>query len=222
MNTIKAISIGTLSSEALKKIECIINEKKYSASSSFGFEIISSSLSHIESRFIERIVSERIYETLEGVEEKIEYVDYYRITFILRADSIFSLCLIDPPRNTKYGLQMIRSMLASDAKLKSIEFDLSKLLELAHKDEKIKITSASMSNLKVHDEILAKLKLISNHNISEFVREKYQINSGCIDSLSGELNGVPMEISKLGRIKVSSDHADHTLSMLEKLNILLN
>lgn len=219
MNIIKAISIGFLSSDELKRIEFAVNEKKYNSNSNFGFDVQSVDSAHIKCQFIERIVNERTYETLDGVEEKIEYVDYYKMDFILRANSSFSLFLIDPPRNTKYGLQMIRSLIAGDAKLKSIEFDLEKMVWLANNGEKIKINSASISNLNMTNDILAKIKLVSNSNISEFVGGKYKDNSGCIDSLSGLVNGVPIEISKLGRIKISADSIEHVLNLLERFKV---
>lgn len=219
MNTIKAISIGVLSSDELKKIEKIISDNRFNPSTNFGFDIKSSDSMHLACQFIERIINERTYETLEGVEEKIEYVDYYKINFIFRSNSSISLCLIDPPRNTKYGLQMIRSLLVSNAKLKAIEFDLAKMIALANDDEKIKITSASISNLKMDDEILAKVRLISNSDISHFVEERYKDNFGKIDSLSGIFNGVPIEISKLGRVKFSAENIDLAIGLLERLKI---
>lgn len=222
MNTIKAISIGMLSALDLKKIMIILDERAYSSETTFGFNVASANNECIECQFIERIVNERVYETLDGVDEKIEYVDYYKINFMLRANSSFSLCLIDPPRNTKYGLQMIRSLLAGNANLKSIELDLAKIILLDNHLKNIKIHSASISNLNITKDILAKIKLTSNSNISDFVREKYKDNSGCIDSLSGFVNDVPIEISKHGRIKVSADSIELVLELLEQFKLESN
>jgi len=114
---------------------------------------------------------------------------------------------------------MIRSLVTADAKLKSIEFDLAKIIWCANNGENIKIHAASISNLKMNNDILAKIKLVSNFNISDFVGGEYKYNSGCIDSLSGFVRGIPFEISKLGRIKTQVDSIEIVLSLLEQFNV---
>ncbi|ELY4507419.1 hypothetical protein ACMW09_003414 [Cronobacter malonaticus] len=219
MNVIKVISIGKLSYDELKKIHATAVEKQYSIDSNFGFEIIEFGSEHLECQFVEKVVNERVYENLDGVEEKIEYVDYYKMQFILRSNSLFSLCLVDPPRNTTYGLKMIRSLLASNAKIQTIEFDLAKFFWGSDNNRDVLIRAASIANLKMDNDILAKVKLVSNSDISEFIQGKYKKNTGRIDSLTGVVNGVAMEISKLGRLKVSLEKLDEVLELLEVMNV---
>ncbi|WP_335903618.1 hypothetical protein [Shewanella algae] len=189
--------------------------KKYTDELGFGFDIVEDSDNCLIFQFVERIVNLIKIESVDGDISEIESVSYMRVKFGIRLNSRNALYVINPPRSMKYPFEMIRSLFGQEYQLIPVELNLKSLLEIFSENYNCIVRSISLSNIQYDVNTVAKTKIASTKDLSEFYINNYSETPAILDTLLIIADGIETELSRTGRLRIHESNLFSFMLMLD-------
>lgn len=147
----------------------------------------------------ERVVKSEEYELVDGSIQTIELVSYFNFQVGFPLGNGRVAYLVNPPRESRYTYELLRSMLSDYTKISPAAFNLNAFL--SKKTNSSKVLGVTISNIQYSNEILAKTTLLSKTDLVEYYDTWIVRYPHSVDVLKLSIDGKVFDINRLGGIK---------------------